>query len=95
MPSHLLDPFVAPLGISSLPTKQTGKKLGKGTVKPEGWFRERCLPKRSEFSRHKGRSPGHFHDSSTASHAFNKSSRKPSSRSPLGELRRLVVRAGT
>jgi hypothetical protein len=28
----LLDPFVAPLGISSLPTKQTRKKQGKGTV---------------------------------------------------------------
>jgi hypothetical protein len=33
-------PFVAPLGISTLPAKQRGKKHGKGTVKPEGWFRE-------------------------------------------------------
>ena len=39
MPSHRPKPFfVAPLGISSAPTKQTGKKQGKGTVKSSNGF---------------------------------------------------------
>jgi hypothetical protein len=45
----LLDPLLwLPLEISSLPAKQTGKKQGKGTVKPEDWFREGCLRRLSE-----------------------------------------------
>jgi len=36
-------PFLwLPRGISSVSPKQTGKKHGKGTVRPEGWFREGC-----------------------------------------------------
>jgi hypothetical protein len=59
MPSHQLKPlFVAPLGISSAPTKQRGKKQGKGTVKSSNGFASvsygnACTPLISGFTNRK------------------------------------------